>query len=93
MPKIRLKYHKLLIKGLKNIIEQNKGIFQSHLGINGFFLKIKGKISVTGNAKKRSTTVRFGSIDISTKCKKFEYEEGEIHTKVGVLGYKMFLSY
>lgn len=93
MPMVKLKHHKKLISGLKLILEKNESIFTRYLHLNGFFFKIKGKISVTGNAKKRNSIIRFGSINLSSKYLKLEYDEGEIRTKVGILGYKMFLSY
>jgi hypothetical protein len=93
MPMLKLKHHKKLIDALKKVLEKHGLFFISILRLNGFFFKIKGKISVTGNAKKRNSIIRFGSIDLSSKSAKLDYEEGEIRTKVGVLGYKMFLSY
>jgi ribosomal protein S3 len=90
---VKLKFHKKLIYNLKRLIEENSGYYMHSLGINGFFVKFKGKISITGNAKKKSSVIRFGSIDLSTKKEKFEYEEDIIITKVGILGYKMFLSF
>ena len=93
MPMVKLKHHQKLIDSLKGVLELNSMFFLSVLRLNGFFFKIKGKISVTGNAKKRNSIIRFGSIDLSSKSAKLDYEEGEINTKVGILGYKMFLSY
>lgn len=93
MPTFKLKHHKKLISGIKLILENHDVFFKSFLGINGFFWKVKGKLSITGNAKKRNAIVKFGSVSLSSKHIKLDYEEGEIKTKVGVLGYKMFLSY
>lgn len=93
MPTFKLKHHKKLISGIKLILESHDVFFKSFLGINGFFFKVKGKLSITGNAKKRNAIVKFGSVSLSSKHIKLDYEEGEINTKVGVLGYKMFLSY
>lgn len=90
---LKLKHHKVLIHAIKQILESNGKFFISVLKMNGFFFKIKGKISVTGNAKKRNSIIRFGSIDLSTKHLKVEYEEGLLSTRVGILGYKMFMSY
>ncbi|HRP26166.1 hypothetical protein [Thauera sp.] len=93
MPMVKLKDHKKLIACMKLILENNSIFFRTTLGVNGFFFKIKGKISVTGNAKKRSSVIRFGNVSLSSKYLKLEYEEGEINTRVGILGYKMFLCY
>lgn len=90
---LKLKHHQKFIDTLKSVLERNSSMLRGILHLNGFFFKIKGKISVTGNAKKRNSIIRFGSINLSSKSAKLDYEEGEIKTKVGVLGYKMFLSY
>lgn len=59
----------------------------------GFFLKIKGKISVGGNSKKRRYSIKVGKNSLSRKNIKFNYLKGLVRTPVGVLGFKVLLHY
>lgn len=59
----------------------------------GFYLKIKGKIGVGGNSKKKRYLVRVGRHSLTTKNLKFNNHIGIIRTLVGTLGVKITLFY
>lgn len=59
----------------------------------GFKLTVKGKISVTGNAKKRTQRITCGAYSLSKKSHKISYAKSVVHTPTGVLGLKCFIFY
>lgn len=63
------------------------------LGYIGFKLTVKGKISVTGNAKKRTQRVHCGTCSLTTKVNRISYAARVVHTPTGVLGLKCFIFY
>ena len=56
------------------------------LGIFGFKVRLKGKISVAGNARTRTSEVNIGSISFSSKSQSMRYEKIIIRTFTGALG-------
>ena len=76
--KINIKLHKKLLLGLKKLI---KSIFSpkfNYFGLKGIFLNIKGKLGVSGNAKKRRYYLYFGKHSITKKTIKFSYKQTNI---------------
>jgi len=61
LEKSHFKKHRKILSILFNVIKQNK-IFFSNLGVKGFSFDIRGKVGVSGNAKKRHIFFSFGKI-------------------------------
>jgi hypothetical protein len=59
----------------------------------GFFLKIRGKIGVGGNSKKRRYSIKIGRCSLTTKSLKFNLYSGSIRTLVGSLGLNLAIFY
>lgn len=89
--KNKIKSHKKILYGLKKIIKTLfKPIF-FFLGLKGVYLNIKGKLGVSGNAKKRRYFFYFGEHSISKKSLKMSYKFTNIWTYTGTLGLGFFL--
>jgi hypothetical protein len=76
--KINIKLHKKLLLGLKKLI---KFFFLKKFidfGLKGIFLNIKGKLGVSGNAKKRRYFFYFGRHSITKKTLKFSHKHTNI---------------
>ena len=65
------------------------GIFP-HLGFKGMKLKLKGKISVAGNARTRTLLYRIGETSHSTFDNKIAHHFTTISTFTGVLGFQIW---
>ena len=85
--------HKKLLYTLKLFFKNYLFIYFKFFNCLGFLLKIKGKISVGGNSKKRSYMIKLGSSSLSKKNIKFNFYKGLVRTSVGVLGFKLFLHF
>lgn len=59
----------------------------------GFFIKIRGKIGVGGNSKRRRYVIRSGVNGFSKKSIRFVFYKGLVRTPVGVLGFKLALHF
>lgn len=59
----------------------------------GIKFEIAGKISVTGNAKKRRKIVKLGNYSLTNKQLKIDFLNSIINTPTGVLGYKIFITW
>ena len=83
----------------KFLLQLNKlfKLFLKHIllyfGCSGFKLVISGKISVTGNSKKRRYFLTVGSTSYTKKKLKLLYAQGTVRTLTGVLGIIFMLSY
>lgn len=60
------KKHKKMLSILFDILRKNQDIF-SQLGLKGFFFDIRGKVGVSGNAKKRHLTFSLGKITTTSQ--------------------------
>jgi len=63
------------------------------LGVKGFKIKLKGKISVAGNSRKRTILYRIGKTSHSTIDLKVVHEKIIISTFTGVMGFQIWLFY
>lgn len=54
--------------------------------IKGMFFSLRGKISVTGDAKKRHVYVKYGKHSSTSKSLKISLAKSQIKTKTGVMG-------
>jgi hypothetical protein len=91
LERVNLKSHKKIFLGLKKLIKDIfKPIF-NFLGLLGLFFNVKGKIGVSGNAKKRRYFFYYGKHSLVTKTLKTDYKFTSIWTSTGSLGFSFFL--
>ena len=83
---IYLKNHKKLLNLLKLVFVRYFNIFFLKLNIIGIFFDIRGKLGVTGNAKKRHFKINFGSSSSTIKKNKINFNQSIVITNTGVLG-------
>jgi hypothetical protein len=89
--KINIKLHKKLLSGFKKLI---KDIFKplfGFFGVVGIFFNIKGKIGVSGSAKKRRYFFYFGKHSISSRNTKVDLKFTPIWTFTGTLGFSFLI--
>lgn len=63
------------------------------LDIKGFKIKLKGKISVAGNSRKRRVIYRVGETSHSQASLRVLYEFVTINTFTGVMGFQLWIFY
>jgi hypothetical protein len=63
--KVNLKLHKKIILSIRSMLYKYSFFFLKILKNKGFMLEIKGKIGVTGSAKKRKQKILIGSNSLS----------------------------
>lgn len=81
-----IKNHKKILHGLKKLFRDLfKPVFNL-LGVKGLFLNIKGKLGVTGNAKKRRFFFYMGLHSLTARSLKMDCKFTTISTPTGVLG-------
>lgn len=93
LEKSNIKLHKKIFLGLKKIL---KDIFMplfSFLGVYGVFFNIKGKIGVSGSAKKRRYYFYYGKHSITTRKIKIDMKFTPIWTFTGSLGFTFLIFY
>jgi len=82
----KIKLHKKVFYSLKKILRKLfKPLFR-FLGVAGVFFNIKGKIGVSGNAKKRRYFFFLGEHKTTTRTMKMDYKFTTITTFTGTLG-------
>ena len=89
--KLNIKMHKKLILGLKKLIKDLfKPVF-NFLGVVGVFFNLKGKIGVSGSAKKRRYYFYFGKHSITTRDLKVDLKFLPVWTFTGSMGFSFFI--
>ena len=63
------------------------------LGIKGLKIRLKGKISVAGNSRKRSILYRVGQTSYSQVSLRVSHHKTTINTFTGVMGFQVWLFY
>ena len=91
MEKMRLNGHKKFLILLKLVLQQYYNYFFSKLDVLGVFFDIRGKIGVSGNAKKRHKKISIGSNSSTKKILKINYKQSIIRTSTGVLGVSFYI--
>lgn len=86
MEKIYLKNHKKFLNLLKLIFTRYYNFFFLNSGVSGVFFDIRGKLGVTGNAKKRHMKINVGTYSSTKKKTKISFSQSVIRTSTGVLG-------
>ena len=87
------KNHRRFLYYLKLFISKSMHYYFNILRFEGFFFYLRGKIRGGGNYKKKNYAVKCGKYSLTNKMLKLKYKKGLIHTKTGVLGYKLMISY
>lgn len=93
MNRISFLNHKKFISSFKQTVINNSDFFIKNNNIGGFFFDIRGKVGVTGDAKKRHFSFYVGDFSKTSKKYKFDYQFDIVRTYTGALGITMYLSY
>jgi len=67
MNKINFRNHKKFLNVIQHFLFHYRYFFIFILNIEGFFLKVRGKLSVAGNAKKKVFFYKIGKVNLSKK--------------------------
>ena len=86
MEKIYLKNHKKILNLLKLVLTRYYNFFFLKFSVLGIYFDIRGKLGVTGNAKKRHFMINTGTYSSTKKTMKINYNQSIIRTSTGVLG-------
>ena len=87
------KLHRKFFYFLKLIIFKCFLCYARRFRCLGFYLRIKGKISLGGGAKKKRNLIKLGRFSFTTKRIKMAYDRSVIRTVSGILGFEILLSY
>jgi len=90
---LHFKTHRKFLYNLKIILKSLSYIFYSKFKCLGLSIRVKGKIGVGGNSKKRKFLYKFGSFSFTKKNQKLSYAKDSIRTYSGVLGFEVYLTY
>ena len=83
---LNIKLHKKVLYGIKKLIRDLfKPVF-TLLNVKGLYFSIKGKLGVSGNAKKRRYFFFFGTHSVTTRSLKMDCKFATVSTYTGVLG-------
>lgn len=78
LEKTNLKLHKKIFLGLKKIIKDLFVPMFNYLGLLGVFFNIKGKIGVSGSAKKRRYYFYYGKHSITNRGLRIDYKHSPV---------------
>ena len=93
MTRIYFKNHKKFLLVFKSVVSRFFQFFVKDLSLKGFFFDIRGKVGVTGNAKKRHFSIKFGRFSHSRKSLRLNTFQNLVKTKTGVLGLSLVISF
>jgi hypothetical protein len=88
-----LRKHKRFLYNLKILLNFILDNYNETFNVLGLFIKIKGKIGVGGNSKKKKYNFKKGSFSFTKKDQKLSYNKDVIRTDSGVLGFEIYLTY
>lgn len=86
MEKINLKNHKKFLNLLKLVLTRYYNFFFLNSDVLGVFFDIRGKLGVTGSAKKRHMKISSGTHSSTKKKNKISFSQSTVRTSTGVLG-------
>jgi len=89
--KTNIKLHKKILLGLKKLIKEVFKPLFNYLNLVGLLFNIKGKIGVSGNAKKRRYFFYFGGHSLTTRTLKVDLKFLPIWTFTGTMGFTFYL--
>lgn len=93
LEKLHFKKHRKLLYNLRVLLKSVIHIFFYKFKCLGLYIKVKGKIGVGGNLKKRKFLFKLGSFSFTKKSQKLVYVKDSIRTYSGVLGFESYLTY
>ncbi len=93
MNRVYFKNHKKFLIVFKSVVTRFFYLFFKDLNFKGFFFDIRGKVGVTGNAKKRHFSIKFGRFSHSRKSLRLNMFQNLVKTKTGVLGLTLVISF
>jgi len=93
LERLHFKKHRRFLYNLKILIKFLSYIFFLKFKCLGLYIKVKGKIGVGGNLKKRKFIFKIGSFSFTKKLQKLNYIKDSIRTYSGVLGLEIYLIY
>jgi hypothetical protein len=85
--------YRLLFRYLKFMLRHLFRLSFPHFQFKGLKLRLKGKISVAGNARTRTLHLRVGNTSHSSMSNRIAYDLSFINTFTGVLGFKLWFFY
>jgi hypothetical protein len=95
---LKKKFESLFYKKHKRLLYLIKLFFNNYVLIYlptfkclGFYFKLRGKIGVGGNSKKKAYLIKIGNNSLTTKKLKVNFKGGNIRTLVGTLGFTLML--
>lgn len=91
--RIQIKFHKVFLRKLDLFLTFFFDKLRLQFGVKGFFMDVRGKVSVVGNSKKRHVCIKKGYLSKTKKELKFFFLKNQINTTTGVLGASYLLSY
>ncbi len=89
--KLNIKLHKKVFLGFRKLIKDVYFNMFSYLGLLGVFFNIKGKIGVSGSAKKRRYFFYYGKHSITNRQIKIDLKTDQIWTFTGTLGFSFLI--
>lgn len=92
MEKLELRKHKKIVKIIQSTLQKYEFFFKL-TGVTGFYFDIRGKLGVSGNAKKRHYAFSVGLISSTQKSLKLKFCQTTIRTDTGVMGVNFLISY
>jgi len=93
LDEMNIKNHKKFFVILSDFISDNFIYFFNNFKILGFYFFVRGKIGLSGNAKKKRFSFKKGLINISSKKSKIDFQKFNIKTNCGSLGISIIMSY
>ena len=90
---LSVKNHKKFFTILNDFIVDNFSILSMLFNIKGFYFCVKGKIGLSGNAKKKIFFFKKGVLKISSKNVKIDNQRFFVKTNCGSLGVNIILTY
>lgn len=93
LEKLHFKKHRKLLYNLRVLLKSIVHVFFYKFKCLGLYIKVKGKIGVGGNLKKRKFLFKLGSFSFTKKSQKLVYVKDSIRTYSGVLGFESYLTY
>ena len=91
MEGIYYKNHKKFLNLFKMLFSFLFKYLNSHFLVKGIFFRLKGKIGLGGNSKKKKFNLNLGSFSLSKKFNKIDYSKNSIKTVSGMLGFCLFI--
>jgi len=91
LERTKLKLHKKALIGLRKLLGKFFNAYHKCFNLLGLFFNIKGKLGVTGNAKKRRYFFYFGWHNITKRTLRIDLKHVSVWTQTGTLGFTFYL--